>query len=864
MADEREPAGTNRPCDAKPLTGRLGPLFGFLLFTGALWLLHRELAEYRFHDILRDLESISPFRLLLAVVLTIASYLALTGYDTLAIRHLGHDLSYPRIALASFIGYAVSNNAGHSLFTGGSVRYRFYTSWGFSPMDVARVVAFCTLTFWMGLAAVSAVVFLAWPFPFPESLGFPPASSRVLGAVFLAVVAAYMVAGAIRKKPLMFFGWSFSLPPLRVSLAQIVVAAIDWTVSGAVLLVLLPSTALTFPSFLGAYILAHIAGAISQVPGSLGIFEGAFLVLVSPVLPASQVAGALLAYRAIYYLLPLGASAVLLSVREVSQRKERVVRVARTFGRWVPQVMPTVMAFTTFASGAILLLSGATPAVRRRLGLLVEFLPVPVLEISHFVGSVAGVLLLILARGLQRRVDSAYYLSVALLATGVVASILKGLDYEEAIALSVMLAVLLPLRPLFYRRASLIPELFTLEWATAIAAILLASTAFGLFAYKHVEYSSELWWQFVLHGDASRFMRASVGAVGAVLIVAAAWLLRPGVPEPGIPGNDDIGQAEQVATQSARTQAWLALLGDKRLLFSESGGSLLMYAIQGRSWVAMGDPVGSAGEAAELAWRFHEMCDRHGGWTVFYEVGTANLPVYLDMGLQPVKIGEEARVPLADFSLDGGRFKELRHAERKTAREGVGFRIVPPKEVPPLLAELRRLSDDWLKEKSTREKGFSLGFFDEKYLVRFPIAMAVADDRILAFANLWPGAGKEELSVDLMRYGGNAPRGVMDFLFIHLMQWGKEQGFSWFNLGMAPLSGLEGRVLAPRWNKVGALIYRHGEHFYNFRGVRQYKEKFNPVWEPRYLVSPGGLAFPQILTHIGALVSRGLKGTVSR
>lgn len=822
MADEREPAGTNRPCDAKPLTGRLGPLFGFLLFTGALWLFHRELAAYRFHDILRDLESLSPFRLLLAVVLTIASYLALTGYDTLAIRHLGHDLSYPRIALASFIGYAVSNNAGHSLFTGGSVRYRFYTSWGFSPMDVARVVAFCTLTFWMGLAAVAAVVFLAWPFPFPESLGFPPASSRVLGAAFLAVVAVYIAAGAIRKKPLMFFGWSFSLPPLRVSLAQIVVAAIDWTVSGA------------------------------------------FLVLVSPVLPAPQVAGALLAYRAIYYLLPLGASAVLLSVREVFQRKERVVRVARIFGRWVPQVMPTVMAFTTFASGAILLLSGATPAVRRRLGLLVEFLPVPVLEISHFVGSVAGVLLLILARGLQRRVDSAYYLSVALLATGVVASLLKGLDYEEAIALSVMLVVLLPLRPLFYRRASLTPELFTLEWATAIAAVLLASTAFGLFAYKHVEYSSELWWQFVLHGDASRFMRASVGAVGVVLIVAAARLLRPGVPAPGMPGNDDLERAEQVATQSPRTQAWLALLGDKRLLFSESGKSFLMYAVQGRSWVAMGDPVGPEGEEAELAWRFHEMCDHHGGWTVFYEVGTANLPIYLDMGLQPVKIGEEARVPLADFSLDGSRFKELRHAERKTAREGVGFRIVPPKEVPPLLAELRRLSDGWLKEKNTREKGFSLGFFDEKYLVRFPIAMAVADDRILAFANLWPGAGKEELSVDLMRYGGNAPRGIMDFLFIRLMQWGKEQGFSWFNLGMAPLSGLEGRVLAPRWNKVGALIYRHGEHFYNFRGVRQYKEKFKPAWEPRYLVSPGGLAFPQILTHVGALVSRGLKGTVSR
>ncbi len=864
MTDESEPGVADRPHGATRLPARLAPLFGLLLFAGALWLLHRELAAYRFHDVLREFGSLPPSRVLLAAVLTLASYVALTGYDALAVRHLGHALSYPRIALASFVGYAVSNNAGHSLVTGGSVRYRLYTSWGLSPVDVARVVAFCALTFWVGLAAVAAAVFLVWPFPVPESLGVPPVSARVLGAVFFGVAAVYVAAGAIRSKPLRLFGWDFPLPSLRVSLAQLAVAAVDWTVSGAVLYVLLPPAALTFPSFLGAYILANIVGAVSQVPGALGVFEGAFLVLVSPLVPASQIAGALLAYRAIYYLLPLGAAAVLLSAREVLQRKEGLVRVARLFGRWVPEMAPTLMAFATFASGAILLLSGATPAVRGRLGLLIEFLPVPVLEISHFVGSVAGVLLLVLARGLQRRVDSAYYLSAALLATGAIASLLKGLDYEEAIVLGAMLAALVPLRSHFYRRASLVSELFTAEWTAAIAAVLLASVALGLFAYKHVEYSSELWWRFVIHGDASRFMRASVGAVGAVLAVGAARLLRPGAPEPAMPGDDDLARAERIAALSPRTQAWLALLGDKRLLFDDSGESFVMYAVQGRSWVAMGDPVGPAEAEAELAWRFHEMCDRHGGWTVFYEVRSANLPLYLDMGLQLVKLGEEARVPLADFSLEGGRFKELRHAERKASREGVEFRIVPPQEQPPLLADLRRLSDDWLEEKNTREKGFSLGFFDERYLARFPVATAAAGDRILAFANLWPGAGKEELSVDLMRYRGDAPRGIMDFLFVRLMQWGKEQGYRWFNLGMAPLSGLEDRALAPLWNRAGTFLYRHGEHFYNFRGVRQYKEKFDPVWEPRYLASPGGLALPQVLAHIGILVSRGLKGAVTR
>lgn len=115
-----------------------------------------------------------------------------------------------------------------------------------------------------------------------------------------------------------------------------------------------------------------------------------------------------------------------------------------------------------------------------------------------------------------------------------------------------------------------------------------------------------------------------------------------------------------------------------------------------------------------------------------------------------------------------------------------------------------------------------------------------------------------------MRYSPAAPPSVMEYLFIELLKWGRDQGFGRFNLGMAPLSGLQNRALAPVWNRAGALLYRHGEHFYNFRGLRQYKGKFDPIWEPRYLASPGGLALPRILASTAALISGGLRGVVSR
>jgi phosphatidylglycerol lysyltransferase len=169
-----------------------------------------------------------------------------------------------------------------------------------------------------------------------------------------------------------------------------------------------------------------------------------------------------------------------------------------------------------------------------------------------------------------------------------------------------------------------------------------------------------------------------------------------------------------------------------------------------------------------------------------------------------------------------------------------------------------------LNEKNTKEKKFSLGFLKEDYLKQFPAGTVEKDGKILAFTNIFLGAEKEELSADLMRFLPEAPNGVMDYLFIELMLWGKREGYEWFNLGMAPLSGLENDVLAPIWNRLGTFIFRHGEHFYNFQGLREYKEKFDPKWEARYLASPGGLALPRILINIASLISGGLKGVVAK
>ena len=278
----------------------------------------------------------------------------------------------------------------------------------------------------------------------------------------------------------------------------------------------------------------------------------------------------------------------------------------------------------------------------------------------------------------------------------------------------------------------------------------------------------------------------------------------------------------------------------------------------------MGDPIGPDDQIKELVWQFREMCDLYDAWPVFYQVDSDHLDIYLDLGLTLLKLGEEGRVDLTAFSLDGRDNRDFRRAQNQLTKLGIQFSIIEPARIASIIDELKPISDEWLEDKNTREKKFSLGSFQLEYLKKMPLATIRQENKLIAFANIWQGADKEELSIDLMRYLPDSPEGIMDYLFTELMLWGKSQGYRWFNLGAAPLSGLENRELAPLWTQAGAFVFRYGEHFYNFQGLRQYKEKFNPVWQPKYLACPRGLVLPRVLTNLAALISGGLKGVISK
>lgn len=839
-----------------------GPLLSVGMLCLALWALHLLAREVNYHQVRQYVQSVSRGRLLLAALFTALGYGVMTLYDHFGLVSIGRKLSWRRVTLISFISYAFSNAVGMSLLVSGSIRYRFYIQNGLSTTEVAKVVLFCTTSFWLGLLALTGVTLLWVPLP-PQ---LPMASLRLpLGVLLTLLPLAWLAAGGLIRRPLRVWRWRVSLPSVTVGLQQILVGALDWGLAAAVLYVLMPDELNNgFGHFLAIFVIAQMIGLISHVPGGLGVFEAVMLAgfgVTGNQALAAPILGALAAFRVIYYLLPLCSATVL-----VLQREARGLRKKSLWTPWFTGLLPSFFAGLTLVSGAVLLFSGATRALPERMNILRDALPLSVLEVSHLLASVIGMLLLILARGLQRRLDAAYVLTLILLVAGAVFSLLKGIDYEEATLLTLLAMALAPAHRLFYRRASLFSTTFSVGWIVAIVAVLGCATWLVLFSYKHVDYSGDLWWEFSFHqGGAPRALRALVAAAAAGMLFALASLIRPMKLHREPPSEAELTQALPLIRQFPSAQAHLALMGDKTLLFDPTGNAFVMYDIEGRSWVTMGDPVGADEDARrELVWAFLEQCEHAGGWPVFYQVSPVDLDLYLEVGMNLLKIGEEARVRLDTFNLDGKSKKTLRGTVNKLTRDGLRLEIIPADAVAPLLPRLKEISDAWLLDKHVREKRFSLGAFEPRYLVRTPMALVWQGDRLMAFANLFLTETKQEASLDLMRHLPDGPSGIMDFLFVELMLWAQREGYQWFNLGMAPLAGLHNRRQAPLWNRFGALVFGRGERFYNFRGLQRYKEKFDPEWAPRYMAVPGGIALPMILANVASLISGGLSGVVRR
>jgi phosphatidylglycerol lysyltransferase len=518
----------------------LTPLLNLLLFAVAIWVVNRVLAEYKYDEIAGALTAVPISAVALALGVTVAAYLALVGYDFLAFRYAGFPLPFRSMLIRSFVAWAVSNTAPASALTAGGLRYRLYARRGLTAADAAVVAAFNIVTYLVGLLGLVGLILLFHPSTGMLAGRWLAISGRALGAVFVLAVAGYLLAARLRREPVRVLRWQLRLPSFELALGQLGVSILDWLLSSGALYVLLAGVGrISYLDFLGAFLLAQMATQVLPLPGGIGVFEAVVLVLRPHGSAAPGLLAGLLLYRVVYYLLPLLAAGVLMVFRGMFGAR-RQGKPLEALLEGLGDLAPHALAFVTFLAGTLLLLTGAVPTSQRRLAWLADLLPLAAIEVSHFLASVVGAVLLILAWGLERRAHLAYRLAQVLFGVGIVLALLRSLDLPLAVLLGVALVILHAAADEFPETRSLLDEPFSAGWRLAIAMVLGLTLWLGLFVYRHESYSTQLWWQFALAGDAPRFLRVLVGMGIVVLLFALARILgHRGVPAQAAAGVSD-------------------------------------------------------------------------------------------------------------------------------------------------------------------------------------------------------------------------------------------------------------------------------------------------------------------------------------
>jgi phosphatidylglycerol lysyltransferase len=286
---------------------------------------------------------------------------------------------------------------------------------------------------------------------------------------------------------------------------------------------------------------------------------------------------------------------------------------------------------------------------------------------------------------------------------------------------------------------------------------------------------------------------------------------------------------------------------DKSYFFSDSGNSFIAYSVGRNFAVALADPVGPEEEMETILRDFGEFC-RENDWRVgFHQTLPDFLPLYEKLGFRKLKLGDDAIADLTTFSLDGKEKKSLRHTVNKLEESGLKTYLYEPPLPQDILSQLEEVSDEWLHLSGHRERRFTLGKFDREYIRNSPVFLARDEiGVILAFVNLIPSYRQGEATIDLMRRRHDAPNGIMDFIFVNLFARLKEQGYTRFNLGMAPMSGFSAEEQASREEKAIHFFFQRMRFLFNYKGLMQYKAKYAALWEPRYAIYRHPLDLPRM------------------
>ncbi len=807
----------------------IAPL-GVIIFIVAIVLLSNEMKNYSYQQILDTLKAIPSFKIIFALILALLYYLILGGYDVVAFKYINVPLKFKNVVFTCFISNALGNNTGYSMLFGGSIRYRLYSLYNVSMLNVTKVLFFSSATIWFGLLIIGGIVFTFFPVNFSDGKFFFH-SSQPLGILFLSVVAIYTLLSLFKSKPIKLFNkWTISFPNIKITLWQMLLATADWVIASCTLFVLLPSGEIPYITLLQIFLVAQMLGILSQVPGGMGVFETAIVMMLPEATESSYVMGALLAYRAIFYFFPLSIALLLLASHEFFRAKKRFKVLARFYGGRMASLIPQALSISIFISGAMILFSGVTDVSSSVIKRLVDYIPVYILDFFHFTISVIGINLLFISRGLLLRIKRAYSYAVIFLTMLFPLALINGYGYEKIVFLLVMLALVIPSKKYFYRSLSLIAVKLNMVWFMMISAVFVTSVWLSFFVYRPKIYS---WTDFGMSlfsaSDWSRSLRVCIGMVitFAIIIIAELWK-RYRYKQSSV----DLANIKRISDESMYVYSKYAF--ENRNIFDMNSDAFMMYSQINNSAVIFGDPVGNKRSAGELIWDFKEMTDSKNINPIFVYLGYRNLKFYDDIGLDIASFGVDANIALDKFSCDMESVSDIKSLSDKFEKDGYSFELVDREKFAEYKKYIGFIDYQWEKDfNNVKNK-----MFDVSQNAADKFVIIKKDNFVSAYAYLLTADNKYEAFVSNIRYTSDYDENMLKYILFKAVCYAKDAGFKWFNLGLTP--AVNEIVIDEEFTKK-AKFFVFAEHFkYDMAALREFKSKFSPVWKKKYIAFYSG------------------------
>lgn len=822
-----------------------------LLFIFVIYRLKGELSTIDFKSTMTAFKHLDSIQLALLIFSGLISVSILSLYDFVLAKRLNMEIKYLKLFNVSFIANALNAVIGFGGMIGAGLRLLTYRNYTEDDKTLIKVISMMLLSMISGMSILSLGILFNI---FPNTHAFDQYTWYRIGifiiTLYLPIYLIYTFIKPVSNDK--FLGLIFTL-----------VSSIEWLAASGVFYLIFKFIHIDvqYSLIIGIFVIAALAGLLSMVPGGFGAFDLMILIGFKSIgISEEKILLALVIYRAVYYFVPFLVAMVLstfefkgLAKKQFEERFEDnkyfapAIETSSLFLNLLRDVLvylPAIaLGILSFITGFVFLMTNS---------ILIND---AIFDVQHntytFLSSLftlSCLLLMINAKGVMHDTRRAHIISIIAATVILIILFLTFGNWLVYIWVAVLILLLfignmnikMIKRPITLMRAGL-----TLLFSVTILSLnswLIRIQLSELLAQDSIDFDGNLMRNYFLF-----FIIATILLVGLI----SYFFNKKYIANIAMEVSEE-QRAQIIDNYGGNFVSHLHYSTDKSYFINQDEDAFIMFQTHYDTIFVLGDPIGNKQSFRDLLYDFYSQANYYGYEIIFYQVKPDYLPLYHDFGNIFFKLGEEAMIPLTDFTISGKKKRAFRATVNKFESQGYFYEIVHPPFSSDFVNRLQSVSDEWLDGRS--EMNFSVGNFNEYYLNKAPVGVIRNEEDIIGFVSFMPTNYDHSISIDMIRWKENEFQ-MMDGLYLNTMLSVKEQ-YDNFNMGMAPLSNVGSHKYAFYRERFAGRIFETISHIYSFKGLRNYKEKFNPIWQPRYLVYKKGNSLLTSMIRVSYLINK--------